>query len=165
MGTAGSERVERGDFTESLLAALATVGRQVRRRAGRPAEFEQLTGAQLELIRLLRRRPGLSVAEAAAELHLAPNTVSTLVRKLGDAGMVRRRTQESDRRIARLELSSDMQQAVDAFRDRRLVALGEGVACLPPEHRRRLEDALPALDQLAEGLRRGTPSDGEVRDR
>jgi DNA-binding MarR family transcriptional regulator len=156
---AGSEAVEHehDEFTESLLAALATVGRQVRRLAQRPAEFELLTGAQLELIRLLRRRPGLSVAEAAAELHLAPNTVSTLVRQLGDAGMVRRQIHESDRRIACLELSTHTEHTFDAFRDRRLVTLGKGVAGLSADDRRRLADALPALDRLAEVLRRTTP--------
>lgn len=153
MASPGPESIERVDFTESLLATLAALGRQVRRQAGRPVEFERLTGAQLELLRLLRRRPGISVSEAAEELHLAPNTVSTLVRQLGDADMVRRRVHESDRRMARLELSSDISQTFDAYRDRRLTSLDKGVALLSAEDRRHLEEALPALNQVAEGLR------------
>jgi DNA-binding MarR family transcriptional regulator len=113
----------------------------------------------LELIRLLNRRPGISVAEAADELHLAPNTVSTLVRQLGDAGMVRRRIDEADRRMARLELSPDMRHTFEAFRDRRLVTLRSGIALLSAEDRRRLENALPALSQLADALRRAAPPD------
>ncbi len=155
MGAPGSEAVEHDDFTESLLAALGTVGRQVRRGAGRPAEFEHLTGAQLELIRLLRRQPRISVADAARELHLAPNTVSTLVRQLADDGTVWRRVRESDRRKAQLELSPDMRHTFDAFRDRRLVTLSRGVGLLSEEDRRRLEKALPALNRLAEALQAG----------
>ena len=138
---------------ETLLATLAAIGRLVRRRAGRPIEFERLTGAQLELVRLLRRRPRISVADAASELHLAPNTVSTLVRQLSDADLVFRSTDDSDRRVARLELSPDMRSAMDSFRDRRLLALTTGVGRLSQEERQALEVALPALCRLAEGLR------------
>ncbi len=138
---------------ERLLATLAAIGRQVRRRAGRPTEFERLTGAQLELVRLLRRRPRISVADAASELHLAPNTVSTLVRQLSDADLVFRSTDDSDRRVARLELSPSMRSAMDSFRDRRLLALTIGAGRLSQEDRQALEVALPALRRLAEGLR------------
>jgi hypothetical protein len=34
-------------------------------------------GPQVELVRVVRRLPGVSVADAAAELRPAPNTVST----------------------------------------------------------------------------------------
>nr|WP_232320542.1 MarR family transcriptional regulator [Rhodococcus sp. WMMA185] len=44
----------------------------------------------MELARLLRRRPGISVADAAAGLGLAANTVSTLARQIVDAGLVER---------------------------------------------------------------------------
>lgn len=89
------------------------------------------------------------------ELHLAPNTVSTLVRQLADDGTVWRRVRESDRRKAQLELSPDMRHTFDAFRDRRLVTLSRGVGLLSEEDRRRLEKALPALNRLAEALQAG----------
>jgi DNA-binding CsgD family transcriptional regulator len=66
----------------------------------RPEELSQLTGSQLELVRLLRHRPGLSVSQVADELNLAPNTVSTLVRQLVDAGLVVRGCQQAERRVA-----------------------------------------------------------------
>ena len=70
---------------------MGAIRRSGRRHAGRPEELSQLTGSQLELVRLLRRRPGISVNQVADELNLAPNTVSTLVRQLVDAGFVVRR--------------------------------------------------------------------------
>jgi DNA-binding MarR family transcriptional regulator len=157
---------EQDPLGETLLATLAAIGRLVRRRAGRPIEFERLTGAQLELVRLLRRRPRISIAEAASELHLAANTVSTLVRQLSDADLVFRSTDDSDRRVARLELSPDMRSAMDSFADRRLLALTTGVGKLPQEDRQALEVALPALGRLAERLReaeRSMAGDGERR--
>ncbi|MGA8723504.1 MAG: MarR family transcriptional regulator [Acidimicrobiales bacterium] len=151
--SATTSAYEEDPLGETLLATLAAIGRQVRRRAGRPIEFERLTGAQLELVRTLRRRPGISVADAASELHLAPNTVSTLVRQLSDAGLVFRRTDDSDHRVVRLELSPEMRGALDSFRDRRLVALATGAEMLSHDDRRTLEAALPALRRLGERLR------------
>ena len=51
---------------------------------------EPLPTAQSELLRLVAARPGISVAEAARELRLAPNTVSTLVGRLADQGLLSR---------------------------------------------------------------------------
>ncbi|HEY1635005.1 MAG TPA: winged helix-turn-helix transcriptional regulator, partial [Acidimicrobiales bacterium] len=69
-------------MADELLTNIASIRRAGRRQAGRPVELSSLTGAQLELLRLVRRRPGVSIADAAQELRLAPNTVSTLVRQL-----------------------------------------------------------------------------------
>ena len=90
---------------DELLRSLFSIRRTGRRIAGRPTEFASLTGAQLELVRLVRRRPGVSVAEAASELQLAPNTVSTLVRRLTETGIVVRTVDGVDRRVARLDLA------------------------------------------------------------
>jgi len=139
-------------FANDLLGALAAIRRHGRRHGGRPVELAPLTGAQVELVRVLRRRPGVSVAEAAAELHVAPNTVSTLVRQLTDAGLVRRRVGAGDRRVAQLELTPDIRRKVDAFRDRRALALAGAAGRLSGQDRRRLRDALPALVRLAEAL-------------
>ena len=103
---------------------------------GGPWNCAPLTGAQLELVKVLRRRPGVSVAEAAAEMHLAPNTVSTLVRRLSDAGLVRRQVDAGDRRVARLELTPDIRRKVDAFRDRRAAALQVAAGRLSRQDRR-----------------------------
>jgi len=53
---------------------------RVTRRAVRGSAYaEPLPPARSELLRLTARRPGISVAEAAQELRLAPNSVSTMV--------------------------------------------------------------------------------------
>jgi DNA-binding MarR family transcriptional regulator len=139
-------------LADDLFATMASIRRSGRRVAGRPAELSALTGAQLDLVRLVRRRPGVSVAQAAAELRLAGNTVSTLVRQLTDAGMLIRRADESDRRVARLELTGAMQRKVGAFRDRRVAVLSAGIAALSAADQRRLADGLDVLRGLAETL-------------
>ena len=152
MALAAAEHTQPADRAEELLGLLASIRRSARRAAGRPLELASLTGAQLELVRLVRRTPGLSVADAAHELRLAPNTVSTLVRQLVELGILERKVDETDRRVARLDLPPLTRRRVDAWRDRRVVLVGRALDALPARERERIEKALPALAKLAAGL-------------
>jgi DNA-binding MarR family transcriptional regulator len=136
-------------LADELLSAMAALRRSARLLARRPVELSALTGSQLDLVRLVHRRPGLSVTQAAEELRLAPNSVSTLVRQLSDAGLLVRTSDERDRRVARLELSAEMGEKVGAFRDRRIAMLSDGIARLSSRDRRRLDESVLALRQLA----------------
>jgi DNA-binding MarR family transcriptional regulator len=149
-----ADEVERArqQMADSLLASTASMRRSGRRYGRRPTELATLSGAQLELVRLVRRRPGVSVADAAADLRLAANTVSTLVRQLTAAGLLVRNVDERDRRVARLELTAEMADKVGAWRDRRMTALASAMGRLTPHDQQRLAAALPVLAQLAEQL-------------
>jgi len=161
----GDSHVAAGDTTglaalaDELLATMASIRRSGRLVAGRPVELSALTGSQVDLVRLVRRRPGVSVTQAAEELRLAANTVSTLVRQLTDTGLLIRRADDSDRRVARLELTAEMQRKADAFRDRRVAMLTAAMAQLSPADRRRLAGALDVLGRLARRLPDGESSD------
>jgi DNA-binding MarR family transcriptional regulator len=139
---------------------MASLRRNGRLQAGRPVELSSLTGAQIELVRLVKRRPGVSVAQAAEELRLAPNTVSTLVRQLTDSGLLLRRIDPADRRVARLGLTPGMQRKVDAFSDRRIATLSAAIDQLPASDQRRLADTLRVLERLADRLQRLEADDG-----
>jgi DNA-binding MarR family transcriptional regulator len=134
---------------EQFLDALSALQRATRRAIERPAKLASLTGAQLELVRLVRRNPGISVTDAAAELRLAPNTVSTLVRYLTDERVLMRTVDPTDRRVARLDLPPGLRREVEAWRDRRVDAMDAALAALTPDERAKLEEALPALSRLA----------------
>ena len=146
-------------LADDLLAAVGAIRRSGRSVATRPVELSALTGAQLDLVRLVRRRPGVSVTRAADELGLAGNTVSTLVRQLTDAGMLIRRADDSDRRVARLELTDEMERTVGALRDRRVAVLSAGITALSPADQARLADAVDVLRTLAETLSEGAGAD------
>src|SRR5947208_14947262 len=66
------------------------------------AKRDPIPPTELEIMKLLVRRPGLSVTEIARELALQPSNVSTAVRSLAERGMVERRAHASDARVARL---------------------------------------------------------------
>jgi DNA-binding MarR family transcriptional regulator len=134
----------RSHVADQTLTAMASLRRATRRRALRPEELSSLTGAQLELVRLVRRRPAISVAEAALELTLAPNTVSTLVRQLCELGFLVRSIDPSDRRVARLDLRPEIRRKVDAWRDRRVDVLASAISGLSVE-----EELVLLADRLA----------------
>jgi DNA-binding MarR family transcriptional regulator len=153
MGTVSvAAAIDQQAVADELLRQTARIRRVGRRRHGRPRELERLTGAQLELVRLVRRRPGVSVAQAAAELGVAPNTVSTLVRELTAAGMLVRRTDATDRRVARLALSDSLDRRFGEWRDRRTVALGAALATLDPAQQATIASATELLARVADEL-------------
>jgi DNA-binding MarR family transcriptional regulator len=149
--------VDRQSAADELLRTMASIRRSGRRNSERPSELWSLTGAQIELVRLVRRSPGISIADAARQLRLAPNTISTLVRQLCDRGLLHRRVDASDRRVGRLDLSTAIRRKVDDWRDRRVVALSEAMGRLSRKDQRVLVEALPMLAVLAEHLEREEP--------
>jgi DNA-binding MarR family transcriptional regulator len=102
----------------------------------------------------VRRSPGVSVTQAAAELGLAANTVSTLVRRLTGDGMLVRTADPTDRRVARLELPDGLARRVGAWRDRRMVALGAAIATLDPDEQATIAAATALLARVADELER-----------
>jgi DNA-binding MarR family transcriptional regulator len=93
------------------------------------------------------------VAGAAAELGVAPNTVSTLVGTLSAAGMVRRDPDPGDRRAARLNLTDTARRRLDRWRDEHVAVVAAAIRALDGADRRAVAAALPALNRLADRLR------------
>lgn len=145
---------------DQLLNVMTSIRRSGRLLAGRPVELSTLTSSQIDLVRVVWKQPGLSVKEAAEELGLAPNTVSTLVRQLTDEHLLVRRVDPVDRRVARLVLTPAMQRKVAAFRDHRVALLSNAMSRLPPSARRRLPGLVDLLDEVAALLQEEPQSDG-----
>jgi DNA-binding MarR family transcriptional regulator len=136
------------DLTSELFSVVGRFRRQVRRSAGRSFESAQLTESQAELLRLVGRRPGISVSNAAAELGLVANTASTLVSKLARDGLLVRTVDPADRRIYRLELTEPAQQMADTSRAARRTLLAEVLGTLDPGEVTDLARGLEVLDNM-----------------
>lgn len=134
---------------------MAAVRRTTRRIEGRPALLAALTGSQLELVQLVSRQPGISVAEAAEALRLAANTVSTLVSQLTDVGVMVKRQDPVDRRVAQLYLEEETGRRVSNWRDRRAEVVASAMSRLSPRDGRRLVEAVTALGRLADAINAG----------
>ncbi|HTR91223.1 MAG TPA: MarR family transcriptional regulator [Trebonia sp.] len=135
-----------------LLAAIGAVRRVARRAVRTSAQAEALPPARSELLRLAARRPGIGVAEAAAELRLAPNSVSTMVSKLAEDGLLSRDRMETDGRSVRLTATEAGIARIEQWQDIRTDLAGRAIGQLPDSDRHALVAAIPALTRLAEQM-------------
>ncbi len=136
------------ELADRLLGAVQGIRRVVRRRVRAGVPGTPLPGAQVELLRVVADRPGIGVAAAARELHLANNSVSTLVNQLADAGLLRREADPADRRAARLEITAAAAERMAAWRRARTGLVANALAKLSEEDTTAIEQALPALEKL-----------------
>ena len=106
----------------------------------------------MELLRLVVASPGIRVSDAARELYLAGNSVSTLVKQLTAAGLLRREISPEDRRAALLLPTPAAKARLEAWDARRTALMRDQLALLDDPDRAALAAALPALRKLAAGL-------------
>ena len=135
-----------------LMTAISAVRRSARRASRRAWPADLLPAAQLELLRLAAAQPGISVTEAARELRVAPNTVSTLVSRLTGAGLLRRERALPDGRAVRLAVTTKAQRRMAGWHDLRSELAQAAITRLTPADQEALASAVPALLRLAEQL-------------
>jgi DNA-binding MarR family transcriptional regulator len=135
-----------------LLAAISAVRRTARRATRQTWSATPLPAAQSELLRLVMAQPGISVAEAASELRLAPNTVSTLVGRLVKQELLARHRGLSDGRSVFLTVTTKAQQRITDYRDLRAELTQDAMAHLSAGDVTALTAAVPAMLRLAERL-------------
>jgi DNA-binding MarR family transcriptional regulator len=141
--------------TELAAELLGTVGRfrrRVRSSGGGASIGTGLPESQAELLRLVGRRPGISVREAATELGLAPNTASTLVSKLSTEGLLLRTTDPDDRRVGRLRLTAPAQLLADESRAAKRAALNSALNRLDAHQIADLTKGLEVMSELTRML-------------
>ncbi|MEU3986584.1 MarR family transcriptional regulator [Streptomyces sp. NPDC026672] len=139
-------------FPEELADALVGIQRLVRRRLRSGMTLPRMRGAEVELLRLVESRPGIGISDAAKELYLAGNSVSTLVNQLARDGYLIRETDPADRRAARLKLTDAAHERLREGQRRRAALVGRQVDRLDDADREALRAALPALRKLAVAL-------------
>ena len=138
-----------------LLTAVNALHRAARRSVRRTWQTEPLPPAQSELLRLAAAMPGLTVAQAAQELRLAPNTVSTLIGKLTEKGLLKRVPSSSDGRSVLLEITAKARNRMAEWRDLQADLAGRALAALARQARAALAAAITALRHLAEQMEPG----------
>jgi DNA-binding MarR family transcriptional regulator len=147
------EKSNSADATRDLAVVLNDIAWLLPRTIGRQsAPDDDLPVSELEVMRLLVRRPGLSVNEVAGELAMQASNVSGTVRALIAQDLLERRRDDADARVARL---FPTKKAI-ANRERRErawgVALAEYLDSLSAGERKRLLGTNGPLRQLVEAL-------------
>jgi DNA-binding MarR family transcriptional regulator len=136
------------ELADRLMTTMAAMRRAVRRELRPQGIGPQLRGAQIELLRVAHDRPGIGVAAAARELHLAANSVSTLTGQLADLGMLVRETDPTDRRAIRLYPTDIAVKRMEEWRHARAELVGSRIAALSQNEQDAIAAVLPALRNL-----------------
>lgn len=122
------------------------------RRASRTAVRDvEVTGAQLFVLRQLADAPGLSVSDLSERTSTRQNSVSEVVSRLVDRGLVRRKIASDDARRAVIGLTAAGRRIVKQAPPTAQAALLEALHALPRHQRGALARSLEAW-VMAAGL-------------
>jgi DNA-binding MarR family transcriptional regulator len=162
MGT--GERAEREPAARSdgIAEVIARLRRALRRGARVADPGNRLAVAQLEVLSAVTEQPAVRPGQLARQLHMRPNTVTTIVNALSAQGMLDRAGAPGDRRAIELTATEAGQQAVLTWQATNAAVLHLALSTLTAPQRRALGAAVPALDALAQAIDRlaDLPSNG-----
>ncbi|MGJ4993160.1 MarR family winged helix-turn-helix transcriptional regulator [Bradyrhizobium sp. HKCCYLS3077] len=88
----------------NFLFTLGELQRLVRAYADKEAARFGMTRAQWAVLAKVERNEGMKQSELAEQLEMQPITLTRLIDKLADAGLIERRGDDTDRRVNRLYL-------------------------------------------------------------
>ena len=138
------------DAAGRLRAVIGRVSRLLRATAS--ATEAELSPTRSSLLLAIDRRGPVRLAEIADSEGMNPTMLSRSITQLVDAGLVRRRCDDGDRRAAWVEPTETGHALAERIRDERTRAVNAALAELPAQDRRTLQDAIPALERLSEAL-------------
>ena len=126
-----------------LRLSVTRLARRLRQEAG-----AGLTPSQLSALAVIASHGPLSLGALAEHERVAPPSITRLVKKLAEAGLVVRTADPEDRRIATVMTSERGEALLAESRRRKTAWLATRIEALDDGDRRRLADALDVLDGL-----------------
>jgi DNA-binding MarR family transcriptional regulator len=133
---------------EAVAAELRPVLLRLARELRKETEQLGITARQATLMWLVRRNPGLSLAELAAEEGISPPAMSGHVDRLEKAGLIERVRSTDDRRRVGLRVTDEGARLLRRVRARRTTWLAERLGTLEARDLEAIAAAAPALARL-----------------
>jgi DNA-binding MarR family transcriptional regulator len=137
-----------------LVARLRGVIPRLARQLNDTSTGEGLTPTQYSVLALVRVRGPLGVAELTELEGLNPTMVSRIIKVLDERELIRRMPDPNDMRAARLVATPTGEQVHDRVRAQRTQVLSECLGRLPAGTANTLLAAVPAMEALAEAVKR-----------
>lgn len=107
-----------------------------------------LTPTQLSALATVERAGPVTLGDLALAERVQPPTITRVVAKLDEQGLVTRQTDPFDRRSALVATTAEGRRTLQQNRRRRDAYLARRLAVLTPDERARLERALPVIERL-----------------
>jgi DNA-binding MarR family transcriptional regulator len=168
----GAHTNGRDDETRAVLDSIRRIVRTLHESSRAAEKQVGLSGAQLFVLQTLADHPGASLNDLAARTHTHQSSVSTVVARLVERGLVLRAPSTADGRRLELRLSAEGRRLITRAPDPAQGQLIQAIQRLPAARRRVLATSLLALatemdaadraptmffdDSAREGRRRGT---------
>ena len=130
---------------DRLRPTLLQLARELRR--------ERIAGVsphQVSLLFSIKRAPGVTVGELAADERVSTAAMSKRISRLERDGLVTRTQSDKDRRRVGLTLTEEGQRTLRRVRSRRTAWLASRLAALSPEELAAIGDAAEPLARLLE---------------
>ena len=144
-----------------LADAVARLRRAMRRAARSTDPDNALSVAQLEVLSAVSETPGARPGQIARHLHLAPNSVTTLVNGLAALDLITRSSNPDDRRTVQLTLTKSGEEAVGRWRTTNAGILRTAYTDLHPGWQHLIAAALPAIRELIGSIDQLVDQDGK----
>jgi DNA-binding MarR family transcriptional regulator len=134
-----------------LRTVLGRLSRQLRTTAA--STDAGLTPTKISVLLSVDRRGRTRISEVAELEALNPTLLSRTISTLVDAGLLDRVSDAGDRRAAWVEVTDEGHRLAERMRRERTEVVNRGMSALPAAERRIVEQAIPALEALADELR------------
>ena len=143
------------DTAARLRASIGKLSRRLRPTAAGAAAG--LTPTRISVLFTVARLGPIRLSELAEEEGLNPTMLSRVIADFAESGLVTRDCDPDDRRAALVQATAAGRKLCERMRGERTDVLELALASLSEDDRRAVEQALPVLEQLAQGLsgRRG----------
>lgn len=139
-----------------LVSCLPALARAIERQIGPHYQHPKPPEAQIALLRHVEANDGVTVRRAAEALLMKPNNVSALVTQLTEQGLLERRQDPADKRVAHLHLTSTSRQQLAEVQHLMGSLVAEALRTMTEGELGALGSALTALEALNERLHPAT---------
>jgi DNA-binding MarR family transcriptional regulator len=134
------------DLAERLRLAITRLARRLRQHG----EANDASPTQLSALATIERRGPITLGELATAERVQPPTITAAIDRLEGQGLVQRRTDEQDRRVVRVEITSVGRKLLARNRSRKTAYLAKRLRALSAEDAATLHEATLILDRLLE---------------
>jgi MarR family transcriptional regulator, lower aerobic nicotinate degradation pathway regulator len=153
----GAHSIDRDAQTRAVLDAVRRIVRTLHESSRAAEKTIGVSGAQLFVLQTLAEAPGASLNALAVRTHTHQSSVSTVVSRLVDRGLVLRAPAAADARRLELRLSAEGRRLIGRAPDAAQTRLIRAVEQLPPARRRALARSLNELTRAMDLADRKPP--------
>ncbi|HVD94029.1 MAG TPA: MarR family transcriptional regulator [Vicinamibacterales bacterium] len=146
----GAHTIRRTADTRAVLDAVRRIVRTLHESSRAAEKAVGVTGAQLFVLQKLAESPSASLNDLAARTHTHQSSVSTVVSRLVDRGLVIRAASATDGRRLELRLSAEGRRLLARAPDAAQARLVRAIEQLPAAHRHGLSRSLVELTNAME---------------